>query len=654
MLVWVGLWVLGGLWLAQAAFHLARHEASLVGIALGMLLQTLLVNTLAQLIPLPLSIWLSAGGLFVGGAAAVVIKQGWRGLLRVPLLPGQWLMLAFLFGLAFAINRGLPLFDDFAHLPTVSLLAAGQIPPRFPLDPAAPYAYHYFLLLFSAQPVRLAGVSPWVALDMGRSLAFALGVLLMGAWARRITRSGVAAWLAGIAAALAGGTRWILLFFSEDGLQSLSEGVRLIGSGIASGPNLAAALGNPWAIEGHLNVTYPFAFGSGLYASGIMNMLGPNSLMVLVLLTVLLLTAPRWRGALATVLSALVLAAFSMITESELVFLYAAFALMTAAVWVRTRSWRLPLRLGQWLAALAAGALLGIFQGGAVWDAAAGLLRGGAEASYHALSFSVHAAPMLISRQLGALSLIQPGQLFIALLEAGPVILVLPLLFAWGIKAWRAQRWLDAAVALAAALSLGMLFVAYSGSEGEANTTRLYVFLTVSLVFAVPLFWVWVARRAQVLRGGLALLALAACLGGAVFLGNSLFAVNAPVLSFDLNELDGQIYARQWNRLEPDALVFDTQTSRAPAIFGRYTDAALTWYTPKAAWKELAANPHPQALLAAGFDYAYLDADTWARIQQKPELRAAWSGGCVLLVDEAARPETQDLRRLYKLIPCAR
>lgn len=652
LLIWAALWMFGGLWLAQSAFRLARHEVLPVGVALGVLLQTLLVNTLAQLLPLPLSIWLAAALLLVGGAVALVLKDGVKSLLRIPLIPGQLLLLAFLFAGAFAINRGLPLFDDYAHLPTVSILAAGQIPPHFPLDPAAPYAYHYFLMLFAAQPVRLGGLSPWVALDFGRSLAFTLGVLLMAHWARRLTRSSLAGWLAGISAILLGGTRWILLLFSEPGLQRLSEGVQLIGSGIATGPNLPAAMGNPWAIEGHLNVSYPFAFGSGFFSTGIMGMLGPNSLMIVAVISLLLLTAARWRGRLAVAVTALVVAAFSMITEGELIFLFAAFAILTAAAVVRGRSLRLPARLGWWLAALAGGALLGVFQGGALFDVVARLLRGDNGASYHAVAFSLHAAPALISRQLGTLSLVKPGQLLIALLEAGPLILVLPLLAAWGWKAWRAQRWLEAGFALAACLSLGMLFVSYSGSEGEANTTRLYVFLTGGLIFAVPLFWLWADHRAQIIRGSLALLGLAACLGGTVYLSSSLFSVSLPTPSYNLNELDGQMYARHWNQLESGALIFDGQASRAPTIFGRYTDAYQNWYEVKPAWNALVSHPDAGELFAAGYHYAYLDPVMWQVIQQDAHLLAGWSGGCADLVDEVVRTETQDFRRLYKLHSC--
>jgi hypothetical protein len=87
------------------------------------------------------------------------------------------------------------------------------------------------------------------------------------------------------------------------------------------------------------------------------------------------------------------------------------------------------------------------------------------------------------------LSLLNPRQVIVALAEIGPVIAVLPFLFIWGYRAWQAKHWLYTAVALSALLSLAIVFVSYTGSEGEANTTRLYVFLELAILFFVPLIW---------------------------------------------------------------------------------------------------------------------------------------------------------------------
>lgn len=48
--------------------------------------------------------------------------------------------------------------------------------------------------------------------------------------------------------------------------------------------------------------------------------------------------------------------------------------------------------------------------------------------------------PAIISSHLGELSLLNPAQLLVALLEVGPIFLLIPLMFAWGVKAWEAAK----------------------------------------------------------------------------------------------------------------------------------------------------------------------------------------------------------------------
>ncbi len=67
LLVWVGLWTVGGWWLALSAFNLRRNELALVGFTVGLVVETLLANGLARLLPLPLAFWAAAGLTFALG-----------------------------------------------------------------------------------------------------------------------------------------------------------------------------------------------------------------------------------------------------------------------------------------------------------------------------------------------------------------------------------------------------------------------------------------------------------------------------------------------------------------------------------------------------------------------------------------------------------
>src|SRR5690606_13353392 len=118
--------------------------------------------------------------------------------------------LALLIGVFYFIGRGLAIFDDFAHLPTVSMMAAGDLPPHFPLDPAVRYDYHYFLLLVAAQITRIAGFLPWKTLNLARALSFSMDLMLSYVWRACLAHNRLAGLLGAFVAAFASGTRWML------------------------------------------------------------------------------------------------------------------------------------------------------------------------------------------------------------------------------------------------------------------------------------------------------------------------------------------------------------------------------------------------------------------------------------------------------------
>jgi hypothetical protein len=219
----------------------------------------------------------------------------------------------------------------------------------------------------------------------------------------------------------------------------------------------------------------------------------------------------------------------------------------------------------------------------------------------------------------------------------------------YGLRAFRLNRWYEAAQAAAAVFSLSMLFVQFTGSTGVRNTPRLYVFMPLCAVFAVPLVWWWLEHRSQAVRAALVGLGLAAITGGLVMFGVELLAAQRPVYSDFLTQLDEQMGDAHWNRLPPDALIFDPDSSRATTVFGRFTDSAYTWFEFKPAWKQLRAAPDPLVLQAAGFDYLYFDQRYWDEIG--PTWQQRLQDPCLQLVDEVSH-SSGDFRRLYDLSAC--
>ena len=86
--------------------------------------------------------------------------------------------------------------------------------------------------------------------------------------------------------------------------------------------------------------------------------------------------------------------------------------------------------------------------------------------------------------------------------------------------------------------------------------------------------------------------------------------------SYFIGDLDVQMERDYWNKLEPDALVFDPIVSRSATIFARGSNASFTWYKSKPEWEKLAAAPDPYALKAGGYSYAYFDQKSWDEIPQ--------------------------------------
>ncbi|MGB9800688.1 MAG: hypothetical protein ACPLUL_11405 [Thermanaerothrix sp.] len=632
LVLWALGWALGGIGLVRRAFNLQPPEDLVVGLTAGLLVQGVLVNLVARFVPLPLSAWAISLLLGVGGTLAARRAERWRW----PLNWGWWLGLAALVAWGYAMARGLAIFDDYAHLPTLSLIAAGDFPPHFAYDPAISYGYHHFLLLVSAQIMRVAAWTPWNALDAARALAFALALTLALRWGRRVTGHPLGAGLGALALLLASGTRWVLLVIPQAWLERLSPAVTLIGSGAASGSTLAEALLRPWMIEGGPPLPYPFAFGNGLLEPGILLLNAVNSLMPYAVILVLLLTATRWREpGWAGGLSLLVLAANHLMGETDLPLMLAGLAFITILWIVRYRNRVLPLGLRQWWGVVLGATVLAMVQGGTWGDLAqrilARLLGHPLPPSYQTLGFDLTRTPALVSMHLGVLPLTRPATLVVALCEAGPLLLALPLMAVWGWKAVRAGRWFEALLVAEALLSLPLLWVRFTGSTGVRNTTRLYAFLPIALILAPGALWVWLRQRASSVRVIAAGLSAVALLSGVVLLACQISAMGRPVVSYFLSGLDVRMYQAHWDRLDAGALVFDPNPSRAPTLFGRFTRAGDTWYHFNPKWLSLAEAPTPAALRAAGFTYAYLDARTWQQLP--PAIQAAWQMPCVQEVD---------------------
>lgn len=652
-LVWTLTWSLGGYLIAHFIFRL-RRERLIVGIALGLILQLWFSNWMAYLMPVPASFWVGAGIVFLLGllSAWPFRKQDWRALFSISI--GQVLTFAFLLYVFFSIGRGLDIFDDFQNLPTTSIMAAGDIPPHFPFDPSLRFGYHYLLLLFSAQLMRLGDLFPWTAMDMARAVSLSLLLMLVYLWARRMTRSQLASWLTAIFVAFAGGTRWLLLILPASLVQRISENIVLTGSGASTASDLATALTSIWKIEGDGPIHFPFAFANGINVPATMAHGGVGSLGLVVFLLLIMLFR-RLRDYKSGFILAAIFAAYALTGEYTFLIVFPSLGLALLIYWIWTRKLTIPRSLLPTLGVAAVSLAFASLQGGVLTEILRGMLTPAAgRESFHTFSFTV-SSPSLMSSHLGFMSLLNPYQFIAGLFEMGPVILVLPILFVWGYKMVRTQTWWEAGVAASAALGVFSLFVKYAGTAGESANTRLLATLVLApTLYAVPLVWTWLKKRSEQLKTATLSIGLIAIVGGLLLFGIQLVAAANPVLPLFVSDMDARMEKRYWDQLPVGAMVFDPDPRRAVTVFGRGADAMISW-TPKPAWVALLEDPDPYKLNAAGFDYIYFGIEYWEKLSM--EERQSLQDACVQVMDEvqgyrAPDDFRRDFRRLLDISAC--
>ena len=607
------LWGVGGWLMTLRWFDLEPHERGFVGLGVGLVVANGLGNFTARFLPMSLAFWASA---LLTLALGLVSAWPWHRELfphRLRISWSRWLAFiaaAIVFTL---IGRGLGMLDDFQNLPLSSLMAIGDIPPHFPGRPDTRFGYHYFLILLAVQFMRVAYAAPWTALDLARGVTLALSMVLTGLIAWRLTRNQAVSWVSAIFFGFVGGTRWLLLLLPGTLLNRMSSELTLIGSGQVTADNLLDALSRTWEVAGSGPIAFPFAFVNGVNAPTLMTHNG-YGLLPAVILLLLLLLGSRARTWQAGVPLTILLASLALANEVDFVVLYLG-VILVAIVWViQHRTIRPPRSARLWITVIFIAGVLALVQGGLATEVLYQRLYPPTAQSdtYFEVGFSL-VPPAVISSHLGKLSIFNPLQLLAALLEIGPLILVLPLSLIWGYKALQEERWIEAALVASAIPSLLSIFVEYSGNAGITATTRLLSNLFfVCRVFAVPLAWLWLQNKAEWIRGLTYTLGATAILGGLLLFAIELIAVPRPVYGEFISDMDARFYEEYWDRLSPpDAWVLDPSSSRAPTVFGRQSYSLIHWGVHQPEYLELLRDPNPYRLRAAGYHYVYADKEYW-------------------------------------------
>ena len=642
------LWGAGGWLLVMHAFKLRRGESLVAGLAAGLLLFIVIGNLAAQILPLTAAFWAAAALILAVGAAAAWREpnrfQVWRDELHA--WP-QLLALAGLIALFELINHGLAIFDDYHNLPLLSVIASGDVPPHFYLNPAQSMAYHYGLHLFAASLMRVGGFFPWSAFDLAKAIGLGLAGSLAWLWFRRITRSRLGGLWGGALALFGGGARWLLLFLPVAWLVHWGVGLQLLGSATATGPDLYAVLISPWKIEGAGPIPFPFAFVNGIFPSLTLALSGSGALPQMTVLLLLLLAQRRWRPLSATLFS-LILASLALTGEHLFGMAWAGFLLAIMLGWKALRA-RKGLRLVIWI--LFSSAILAMLQGGVITDILRGwLAKGSSAGSFGFAGFELRWPPALLSAHLGPLVLTQPAQVLIGLAEVGPAVLLGIFLVYWTWKQARRGRWVPAGLAIGAAFGFVLsLFLRYGVERDISRMTGSALFIWMMLGFAL----LWFAMRrgqplVQFLAGAGYILTV---LGGLALFTPELVAISNPQLTYFVREPDALLSRTTWDRLPEGAQVLDLNIPyRAITLFGRGGGRAYRdWYTPLPEWETLVATLDPASFAKAGYSYVYLDKTAWQSLD--PQQKQAFQQPCIRLAGEQSTDQN-DFRKLLDIRKC--
>ncbi len=643
-------WVVGGWLLVAQLFNLKPVERLIVGLAVGWILSITLTNLLAPVLTLAGGSWAASililfGGAFLSWRSSKKTKIPWKDY-------QYWPQLAWLAGLSVLfemIQRGLAIFDDYLHLPIVSAIAAGDLPLHFPLNPTQEFAYHYGLQVWAAGMVRLANATPWFAWDMAKAFALALTVVCGWLWARHWTRNGLVAAAGAVLVGFGGGAFWLILMMPGGLVQMLTASSQLVNSAADTAPTIVQALTSPWVLAGGGPFPFPFAFINGIFVPAISQFANTGAMIyVTILILLLLVSGPRlsWFAALVV---GLILASMALSAEHLFFFLWIGIALALAVTAIRYKSWWGNDR-NKWWAALALSGVLSLVQGGyisVVFHKMLASILGLSASSAFTETIGLRWPPALVSQKLGALSLLDPRQVVLLLLDFGPVVLLVPIIIYLTTHWIKKSIWIPAGLGLASFFCLVIpAFIQYGVEPSMVRFPFTAAWLWLFLGIPALIYWLHKARglRQTVLGVGY----LVTIFSGLVVFAVQLISIQAPQFSYYIQSIDAVVAQQYWNRLEPGAQVLSSDPSLSVAVFGREVISNSSMYVVLPSWSQLIANPDPAVAAQAGIDYIYMDTRWWSKLNA--DQKAALQGACVKVVGDWHQSDT--FRELFDVKAC--
>lgn len=652
------LWGLGGWLLVGVLFNAERRERVLLGLGVGITLYLWMINLAARLFTPDLAFLLPAILVLAGGGLAYFLKKPvGLNISDLNIWPelAAMLMLSIFFTL---ISRGLGIFDEPKNLSLISLMARGEIPPKYYLDGQLEHAYHYGSQLLGASLMRLGGLFPWSAFDISKGLYWGYLMVLVFVFLKRHLRQ---TWKAVAGTAIfpfLSGTRYLLAILPAQVMQQINPLIEFEGVSTDLNANLAQSLNMTWTIAGGPPGGYPFAYLNSFHQPFIMAHAGTwTYAFVLVLLLWMLsekIKHPAGLGILAVLLSML-----ALVWESTYVVLAAAIGISflfdliksPKLVFSSTKNWL--------FFALLISVPLAFFQGGVLYSFAGkifAMLSGTVSQVANPVGrgsslFSIRWPPGIFSNHFGALLMTQPLQMLVALFEMGPIILFVPMITCELYKNRGNSSNLGKIIALSALIAFILpIFVSYDRSPRDITRFTNYATSVWNLGLILVFFSLTTKKYLQKIM--LSTVIFLCTLSGLVLGYSQLDSISHPILADGIDGLDARILTTSWDNLEKTAFILDPgrYSWRATMITGRYTQAAH-FYSTLVEYEELKKAPDIKKILDSGFRYLYVD-ELWWRFLGN-EYKPQFSQACIHEIAFSEDSSEGKFRRLLDLSECS-
>jgi hypothetical protein len=652
LVIWIGGWLL-----ATHVLHVRSRERLTVGMAVGIVLYIVLCNLLAYVIG---STWaFIISGMIVLGLGLISnwnAKKPWLDLSDLRTWPQ--ILVILIIGFVFTlILRGVAIWDDYHNLPVVSTIAAGNLPPKYYLDPSLPLSYHYGLHIFSASMVGIGGFTPWSAWDIARGFTTSLAIVLSWLWFRRVTGNSLSAYFGSVLLTFGGGTLWILSLLPEKVLAWLSVNTPLANSALESGPTLAANLSRPFLFEGSPAFPMPFSFLGGIFPPITVNWTGTSSLYLIPIFLLLLGIDRKHFSWIAVLVLSSFLSLIALNAEQVYLLLMAGIGIIILAMANENRrakkqTYNLKRLSFIWFFSL----ILGLFQGGVITELVKNIFsinKGGPSNGLGMGGFFLQWPPAIISAYFKPLSVFNPAQLIVALADMGPAFLLIPIVIYWVARFGKRNHVIEASLGLASLISVFLpLFIHYGV---ERDTSRFTAFgLQTFLIISIPTLSYFIKNKGANWRGLILGASGASAIGGVVIFAILFTSIPTPQFTYFIDSLDARMSYQGWNRLEAGSQVLDRIPYRAVTLYGHMSHSSPASgpvdFSTYPEWKGLIDNPNPGAAVRSGYDYIYMDNTWWQELTSAQQ--AALLKGCVKVFYETSDPDNENWRRLLNVSAC--